>query len=160
MKRPIKFTLLFLALLLPALIYVFLRRFGRNEFDVPPLYQAEVSAPEGCESYGAYAAPYVVPDSVLTMLDWSPEKVNLFIVGSHWSKAGLRLMAELPGMSFAVKEVPDEKRVSAVCGLLLRRPANAVMVDGSGKIRGQYDLNNREDYDRLIVEMKIMMVKY
>lgn len=159
MKRPTKFLLLFIALLLPALVYVFLKSFGRNEFDVQPLYQEEVKVPKGCEYY-TYAAPYVVPDSVLVNLGWSPGTVNLFVLDADWRKAGLRLLAEFPGMGFAVNEVPVEKRASATCALLLQRPANAAMVDTKGRIRGQYDLGNREDYDRLIVEMKIMMVKY
>jgi hypothetical protein len=34
------------------------------------------------------------------------------------------------------------------------------MVDGAGKIRGQYDIGDLDDVDRLIVEVKIMLALY
>jgi hypothetical protein len=159
MKRPTKFLLLFLALLVPALIFIFLKKFGRNEFDVPPLFQETVAAPPDCESYN-YTIPYIVTDSVLTKLGWSPDSLNLFVVGNTWVKAGARVLDEFGLGGFVVHEISAEQRSIARCGLLLQPPASLAMVDGTGAIRGLYNLGDREDVDRLIVEMKIMLVRY
>jgi hypothetical protein len=159
MKRPTKFLLLFLALLLPALIFVFLKKFGRNEFEVPPLFQETVIAPAGCESY-KYPIPYTVADSVLRSTGWSPDSLNLFVVGNTWVKAGARVLEEFGLTGFVVHEVSPDHRSIARCALLLQPPADLAMIDGRGKIRGLYDLDDREDVDRLILEMKIMLVRY
>lgn len=159
MKRPTKFLLLFLALLLPALIFVFLKKFGRNEFDVPPLFQEAVIAPADCESYN-YSFPYVVADSVLNNLGSSPDSLNLFVVDHTWVKAGARVLDELGLNGFVVHEISPDQRSIAECALLLQPPADLAMVDGGGIIRGLYDLDDREDVDRLILEMKIILVRY
>src|SRR5689334_310504 len=159
MRRTTKFIILFAALLLPALIYVFLKSFGKNEFDVPVLYQDAVAAPGGCASY-EYTTPYVVPENVLTALQWSPGKVNVFVVGDMASSILLRAFEEFPEMGFKVNEVARESRPIATCALLLQPPFNTAVVDSQGRIRGQYDIGNREDLDRLVVEMKIMLVLY
>jgi hypothetical protein len=159
MKKTTKYLLLFLALLLPVLVYVFLKAFGRNEFDVPALFQEAVTPPVNCESY-QYPVPYVVPETVLTALDWSPAKVNVFVSAGAGSKIGLMLAREFEGLGFVVHQVPPDKSGIATCALLLQPPANAVVVDSAGKIRGQYDINDREELDRLIVELKILLMLY
>lgn len=159
MRRTTKFIILFAALLLPALIYVFLKSFGKNEFDVPVLYQDSVATPVGCDSY-VYTTPYVVPENVLTALQWSPEKVNVFVVGDVAASTLLRAFDEFPEMGFKVKEVGKEERTIATCALLLQPPFNTAVVDSQGRIRGQYDISDRDDLDRLVVEMKILLLLY
>jgi len=44
--------------------------------------------------------------------------------------------------------------------LILQPPANLVVVDESNRIRGQYDAADRDEMDRLILEMKIMLKQY
>jgi hypothetical protein len=159
MKRTSKFLLLFLALLLPALVFVFLKKFGRNEFDVPPLFQEAVTAPVNCESY-QYSVPYVVPENVRTSLESSPNAVNVFIVGGAGSTVLLRLVEEFTGLGFVVHQVPPDKKEIATCALLLQPPMNTVVVDSAGQIRGQYDINDREEVDRLVLELKILLMLY
>ena len=61
-KRGSKGILLFLALLLPICIFLFLKFFGKNEFAVEPLFTEGKASDETCfpVSY-----PYVVSDSVM-----------------------------------------------------------------------------------------------
>src|SRR5690606_16129251 len=65
-----KALFMFLALLLPVLIFVFLRSFGKNEFDVPPLFADSVNVPVNCSSYN-YTKPYTVADSILRTMQWN-----------------------------------------------------------------------------------------
>lgn len=160
MTRSIKFLLLFLALLLPGLIYVFLKTFGRNEFDVPALYQDSVPYVGGCESY-SYIAPYVVPDSIIQTLEFDGRSIALVFFEAPGSEAGQgRIDAEFTVREFAYLYVPDTINNKLSCALLLRPPNNVVIVDSSGLIRGQYDATDREDTDRLIMEMQILLKKY
>ena len=62
MKNAKKGILLFLALLMPAVIFIFLKMFGRNEFDVTPLFQDKVAVAGECNL--EYVTPYRVADSV------------------------------------------------------------------------------------------------
>src|SRR5690349_2640370 len=119
MKRSVKFLLLFLALLLPVLIYVFLKTFGKNEFKVPVLYQEEqiVSQPD-CGSF-KYTVPYVVPPDVLRSLAWSQGTLNIFVVRQSDSGLKFTLPDEFEGLGFVVRQVPPEMRSIANCALLL-----------------------------------------
>lgn len=161
MSRPIKFFLLFLALLLPGMVYIFLRTFGRNEFEVPVLYKdGAVPLVAGCEGY-TYTVPYLVPDSVLTRLGIEPAPVSLVVVDSKAVKAAVgRVEGEFATGEFQVVEVADAMRSLAVCALALQPPANAVLVDNEGRVRGQYDVADRDEADRLILELNIILKKY
>jgi len=46
------------------------------------------------------------------------------------------------------------------CDLLLQKPLSIVLVDDQRRIRGYYDPQHRDEVDRLIVEMKILLKKY
>jgi hypothetical protein len=43
---------------------------------------------------------------------------------------------------------------------LLEGPRQAVLIDSQRRIRGFYDLRNRDEVDRLRVELKILLEKY
>ena len=63
-----KTIFLILALILPVAIFIFLKLFGRNEFNVPPRYQQEeIAAPANCDFQ--YPVPYSLPDSVFQELN-------------------------------------------------------------------------------------------
>src|SRR5687768_13056805 len=77
MKKPI---LLFLALLFPACIFVFLKFFGKNEFSVPPLY-TEIY-PDGREECGvSVTLPYHIPENVKSWLFHSEDSLALVHFG-------------------------------------------------------------------------------
>jgi len=47
-----------------------------------------------------------------------------------------------------------------MCLFLMPEELSVVLLDGEGRIRGQYDGSSLEDMDRLMVEMKIILKKY
>jgi hypothetical protein len=160
MTRTVKFVLLFIALLLPGLVYVFLKGFGRNEFDVPALYQDAVPSVAGCEGY-SYSAPYSAPDTVLASMGVKERRLVLVVFEPERSRAGIeRVQVEFSSGGFAFVEVPESMRSSAACALILQPPSDLVVVDEKLLIRGQYDMNNRKEVDRLIVELKILLKQY
>ena len=64
-SKFIKFTTLFLALLLPVCIFLFLKMFGSNEFNIPIYYQTQVELDStGCDGL---VAPYRIQS--ITVLD-------------------------------------------------------------------------------------------
>src|SRR3954469_21311716 len=81
-----KALFLFIGLLLPILVFLFLKIFGRNEFEVPLLYEQGVEVkPAGCTL--DYPAPFVVLNTnlhqftyslkPLIVVNFAPESVKL-----------------------------------------------------------------------------------
>jgi hypothetical protein len=160
MSRPAKFLLLFIGLLLPGVIFVLLKTLGKNEFDVPVLFQDSVPAGAGCEGY-VYTAPYTVPDSVLASLNWTPSEVTvIFMDRTTAAQAINRVNEEFEVGEVKLIEVPDSIQTSAGCALTLHSAINLVVLDKEKRIRGQYDAADREEADRLILELSILLKKY
>jgi hypothetical protein len=159
-----KTLFLFLALLLPVCVFLFLKFFGKNQFDVPPLYQADI--PEA--SCGIrYTAPYVLPDSVMQRVKAENNFVPLFIVNFSTSDSGLNRVLEgvtpeevkvIPASNLSLK--PTELTFIRDCILLMKPTFDLVLVDNQNKIRGYYKTTDREEIDRLIVELEIILKKY
>ena len=153
-----KTILLFLALLLPVCIFVFLKFFGKNEFDVPAFYQQEKPVvPEDC-SY-SYAAPYLIPDSVMAHVK-KDEKKALYLV--HFSSPeNLSRVVENYGSEIDVVADPNlaDTRLRR-CVFLMTESQDMILIDNQKKIRGYYDSKDREEIDRLLLELDILLKKY
>jgi hypothetical protein len=158
-----KFIYLFLALLLPGFIFVFLKFFGRNEFAVEPLYQTTPPTSKQC---APASLPYVVADSIMKQLPFEKDSLIVFVFDER-SADGLAQIAR----------VKDEVREDAVelitaststpknkawkqCSFFLSEPFNAVLVDHKGRIRGEYTMSDRKEVDRLLTEVTIILKKY
>ena len=160
-----KIILLTLALLLPVAIFVFLKMFGRNEFQVPPLFeQGAIAAPENCNF--SYASPYVVPDSVITNLRLTrADSLYVLYFDPSLRPAMDRLGAEfkwahvtiVPPSAFGNK---TELRLLKECVLLMEPSASVALLDQKNRIRGHYNGSDRDDVDRLTVEMKIILKQF
>lgn len=166
-----KLLYLFLALLLPGLIFVFLKYAGKNEFNIPVYYGEGVKdPPKDCDRN--YPARYLIPDAILRSAndnkpeayvlvfpqkEMNTEKVNSFMeniqdeFGSEtvWLKDAHDFMTD--SLTFA--ELKN-------CIFLVRDPWQAVAFDRKGQIRGYYDIRLRDEVDRLRVELKILLKKY
>lgn len=156
---------LFIAFVLPGLLFVFLKYFGKNEFHVEPLFVVEGPAP--VTECGAVILPYFVPDSVMKPLLAETDSLALIlfdglsdaVTNTQWN----RMQREVQGGVVHFKHYADtsaSERLMRQCSFLLREPFNAVLVDRSGVIRGQYNLADREEADRLIMEVAIILKKY
>jgi hypothetical protein len=160
-----KLIILFLALLLPICIFLFLKMFGKNQFDVEPLFQDSVARVSvNCNMQ--YAPPYRIPDeemkkiaqgrsASLYLLNLSKDKS---VIQRVESEVGLSQVAILSDSLLSVR-YPDQAYLRE-CILLLAPPNNIALVDGQNRIRGHYDEHDREDVDRLLVEMNIILKKY
>lgn len=183
-----KLLFLFFALLLPVLIFLFLKSFGKNEFDVPVLFTDSVTVPVACNGY-SYTAPYQITDSVLRALSWNSEDSLTIIVfddsnknNRHERGIGMtRIFDQFKTEPLHVVHVyntitvADTKvdRLTAIsltgedfyrirnCVFLLSPGNDAVIVDRKKRIRGQYNLTQRDDADRMIMqEMNILFKRY
>lgn len=185
-----KVLFLFLALGLPIAVFLFLKLFGKNEFAVTPLFQDSVSNQAGCSAF-VYQAPYAIPDSILTELGWSTSDSIMLVVfddkikEKRYSESAQiqRIQEEFPSEKFSIRcivengesqwltSLPkpveiyelshDEFTTVRNCIFLLPESKDAVIIDSKKRIRGQYNLNNMEDGDRLVVhEMNILFNKY
>ncbi|GIV36136.1 MAG: hypothetical protein KatS3mg032_0515 [Cyclobacteriaceae bacterium] len=66
MSKLIKWTVLVVALVVPVAVFIFLKIFGRNEFEVPPLYTESLpQRPPFCK---AVPVPYALPENIRTRM--------------------------------------------------------------------------------------------
>ena len=159
--RGKKILFLFLALLLPVCIFLFLKIFGKNQFDVTPLHQEEVIAPVDCNLH--YSAPYTLADSTLRLFRGRGEAkfylVNfsrdLDVPGWIDSEINDPSLTILDGLSLGTNPQQIGK-----CILLLSPPSDLVLVDNQGSIRGYYNGADLDERDRLVVELKILLKQY
>jgi hypothetical protein len=164
MMRSSKVMLLIVAFLLPIGIFIFLKTFGKNEFDVPPLYADEAPVVQsGCVSP---RLPYRLPPGIVDSLHFENDSLVLVMFGTPDKTAQTQL-----------KRVTDEFKDDALhqkiiasavpyglawkqCIFFLNEPYDLALVDRSGAIRGQYTANDREEVDRLLTELTIILKKY
>jgi hypothetical protein len=156
-----KALFLFLALLLPVGIFIFLKVFGKNEFDVPAFYQDKAPIVSASCKHN-YQFPYRVADSVLSRLELK-QKNKLYLI--HFSELTSRMKQEIihKEVSFvSANDLGDQEQLVDLktCVLLVPGAEDLVVVDGDGKIRGYYTSTNREEVDRLLLELEILLKKY
>lgn len=158
---------LFLALLLPGLIFVFLKYAGRNEFAIPVFYGEGVQD-TSLECGIINGAPYYLPD-VICRKTGMTGKANVLLFPSKGLDVG-RLRNVLQGEQgineVVLREAFPLAGNDSLCGVwkkcifLVKEPRQAVLFDDERRIRGYYDLRNRDEEDRLRVELKILLKKY
>ena|SRR3989337_429019 len=154
---------LFLALLLPVCIFLFLKFFGKNEFSVPPLYS--IIYPEkidGCEN--KIVLPYVIPDSVKLSFDVQKDSLSLIYFGELRENSAVQLKRVNQDFGDAVRvhivSPSGESLKLKKCVFFLKDPFDLVLIDPSGTIRGQYIAADREEIDRLLTELTILLKRY
>ena len=160
-----KLLFLFLALLLPVVIFIFLKTFGQNEFQVPILHQDSIPA-RSSDCNVRYTMPYHIPESVMARLG-ANGRDSLYVVYFDESQraAMTRISVEFEGDPISViaaaKAVPaPDVQALKKCFLLMEEQTSVTIIDHKLRIRGYYDGSDRDEVDRLIVEMKIILKKY
>lgn len=159
-----KTLFLFLALVLPIGIFLFLKFFGSNVFSVEPLYtKVYPEVTEGCTAIRSL--PYTIPDSITLQLP--QENADLVIL--KFGESGTVSTNQLRRTEEQFNNDPVVLVVMAStsrydywrhCIFFLKEPLDLVVVDRSGVIRGQYNSSEREEIDRLITELSILLMKY
>ncbi len=144
---------LFFALLLPGIIFIFLKKFGKNEFNLP-VYETAVV---GNECPYTYPSPYAVPDSL-----WNESRTHatLFVFpGTAAQQNNLeKLWEEFSKEDLKIVDVNSSETMQ--CVLLAKQPYTAVLVDQQKRIRGYYLPDTREEFDRLKMEVTILLKRY
>ena len=159
-----KVIYLLLALILPVGVFIFLRSFGKNEFAIPVYYEHGVEDQRpGC--LYAYSTPYRVPDSIMLQIGRTTNKPVLLMADtSSRVIVGLKRMAEeFEPTDFQLLYSGNDSDTWdhwCACFFFLHKPWTAVLIDSENRIRGYYSPNTREETDRMIVEMKILLKKY
>jgi hypothetical protein len=158
-----KAVLLFLALLLPACIFLFLRIFGKNEFNVEPLFQDSKEKIIRAEC-GEITLPYKIPSRVLSELITAKDSLAIICFDTPDEDPKFRKLKEELGsepVHFEISHPGNEARASWYeCVFLMTQPADIVVVDRTGTIRGQYNSEDRDEIDRLKTEITILLKKY
>jgi hypothetical protein len=160
-----KLVFLLLALILPVAIFIFLKVFGRNEFHVPVMHEQTVEHAADCGF--EYSAPYLIHDSVATFLKISHAD-SLYVI---YFQPSLSVQVKRVSVEFAsdpigilspreLSEVHVDQEILRKCILLMPSPHSIALLDNRRRIRGYYDGTDRDDVDRLIVEMKIILKRY
>lgn len=154
-----KALFLFLALLLPVSIFIFLKLFGKNEFDVPAFYQNVAPTAPGCTF--TYRAPYSLPDSLMTEMS-AAKMSELYLI--HFSELPARITDEIKYSEVTFVDgkqlAGSDSTVLKKCILLVPKEEDLMVVDKTGKIRGYYSSVDREEVDRLLLEIEILLKKY
>jgi hypothetical protein len=159
-----KIAFLFLGLVLPLMVFIFLKMFGRNEFEVPLLYEDGVKETPG-ECNIQYPAPYVLEDSIMEVVyPYLPKSLILINFSKEIGK--LKQITEPFKTEVALIDENDidvsESQLDFLkkCILLIKSPNSIVVIDNRKRIRGYYNASNRDELDRLEAEMNIMLKKY
>jgi hypothetical protein len=154
-----KKIILFVALPLPVLFFIFLKFFGKNEFDIPVYYSEGVTREiPGCKSY---PTPYVLPDSALNAWGWKGEKATIIVLNEKGIEGNLARVADLfePG-DYATLNVKDAPYEVKTCMLLAGDTSRVVLIDDQKRIRGYYSPTYGKERDRLGVEIRILLKQY
>ena len=190
MKQTTKIIFLILAFVLPIGIFIFLKMFGRNEFDVAPLFTTTPPPQaEGCDRN--VSLPYVVPDSIRSRFRLAADSLTVFffepvdnealnqidrvseqtvsdpvqlikLINTGAATPGYDAGVALDSVSRAETTAGKNLDYTALrrCIFLLNGDSNVVMLDKRGVIRGQYIASDRDDIDRLLTEITILLRKY
>jgi hypothetical protein len=154
-----KKIILFVALPLPVLVFIFLKYFGKNEFDIPVYYSEGVNRElPGCKSY---PTPYVLPDSALNAWGWTGARATLIVLNEKGIENNLARIADLfePG-DYATLKVKDAPYEVKACMLLAGDTSRVVLIDDKKQIRGYYTPTYDKERNRLGVEIRILLKQY
>lgn len=191
MNKSIKVLFLVIAFVFPISIFVFLKLFGKNEFDVPALFTTEAPPAHGC---APVQLPYVVPDSIQQKLRLPADSLTVIFfetrtgeelnqrdrVKEQTASDPIQVLdADKAFGHYPVTNTPNAsdsgaskenlhsvamsgERIDALrrCVFFVRGDTNVVMLDKRGAIRGQYKAGDREEMDRLLTEVAILLRKY
>ncbi|HEV8513395.1 MAG TPA: hypothetical protein VGQ59_08960 [Cyclobacteriaceae bacterium] len=155
-----KIIYLLIALALPGLIFIFLKLFGKNHFDIPVYYKDGINDSLK-ECSGAHQGQYYLPDSILTIFKCKNDVVSLLVDGSEVNSKEVEKLSQsfknqLQIISLNSLELTRLNGIKK-CALFLKEPWKAVLVDKQKRIRGYYAFTSLEETDRLNVEVEILL---
>ncbi|PGH38260.1 MAG: hypothetical protein CRN43_16260 [Candidatus Nephrothrix sp. EaCA] len=161
MKAVMKqWMFLFLLLAFPAILYLFLQEFGKNEYNIPMLYE---NGAEGNECVPKSNAPYKIPDSVRRIIGGENKSVVVITEDSPRNKEAAeeiekKIVGKLGAFVF-LSSLSEAAQKKALCFLMMQKSANAVLIDKKNRIRGYYQLSKKKECERLQDELSILFTR-
>ena len=146
-----KGIILFLALVLPVLIFLFLKFFGRNQFDLPVFHTNSAEWPANCPPPGQF--PFRVPVQSLGLKN----RPAILFLAEPEIEASKRIPVEIDTTQFQFLRLLDS---TDPCAFGAPSGTSAVLIDPTGNIRGIFAALERDETDRLIMESKILLNDY
>jgi hypothetical protein len=166
MRSLMKWTVLVVALAAPVAVAVFLKLFGRNQYDVPPLFTDSLP-PIPAHCLNNPTVPYSIPEKIrirlglqgnapLFLLYTGPaDSVELQRLQHTFTEEEVRVV-----ILSASKALPaDSLEFYKACYLFVKEQNVKILVDSIGQIRGYYG-SLREETDKLLMEASIILRKY
>ncbi len=155
-----KLLFLFLSLLFPVMIFLFLKIFGENEFEVPVFHEhGDIESPQGCNL--RYTTPYRIVDTVMERIG-ANKAADVYVVnfGMPFESGKQRISNEFGGAAQTVNVTGSDAGYLHDCVFIMEKNTSVVLIDRQRRIRGYYDGSDRDEVDRLIVEIKIILKQY
>lgn len=155
----LKKIILFIALPLPVLVFLFLKFFGKNEFQVPVYYQEGIGRNiQGCQ---IPSGPYALSDTLLKKWGWNGQDATVLIVNPNGITKNLARVQDLFDKGdYQSILLADTSRQIRDCVLLAGDTSQVVLIDGQRRIRGYYTPLDTKETDRLAVEIRILLKQY
>ena len=125
----------------------------------------QIVYPEGTKQCGVTVAlPYHIPDHVKSSLFLSQDSLILIHFGelTPGAEKQLERVSNEYGKAIKLQLMPASDSAAHLkrCVFFLKDRYDLVLVDHAGLIRGQYILDDREEVDRLLMELAILFKKY
>ena len=182
---------LFLLILLPILIFLFLKRFGRNEFTIPVYYEQglgdSLTTPclDRSDKQYVVASPFVNEDKVkIIHFERVDGPLTLFrleelerVQDVFGDDPEVELITSVNEATMSLQAVEDYKNriqffesfwkrqaldstiwsdLKYCCMAMSNLDNRVVLIDKQNRIRGYYNITEREETDRLILELRIL----
>jgi len=182
---------LFLLILLPIIIFLFLKGFGRNEFVIPVYYEQglgdSLSTPclDRAKQQYYVNSPFVSEGKIQVIhFERVDGPLTLFrleelerVQDVFSDDAEVELVTSVNGTSMTLQDIQDyDQRIYFAenfwkrqeldstawaklkyCGMAMSNLDNRViLVDKQNRIRGYYNITERDETDRLILELRIL----
>lgn len=167
MKKYLKGIILVAILLIPIFIFLFLKFFGENRFDIPIYHTEGFTSPFAhCESYSGSYTVKGLSDSNLpgVYLFLKPNEDFDFRQVNNIKNRLTEALGDIGHTVFTTDSL--QRQTNVLDAVTLRQKLNCdfisdtlnqyILVDSKSRIRGYYN-TEREEIDRLIVEMKILL---
>lgn len=167
MNKYLKGIFLSATLLIPILLFLFLKYFGENRFDIPIYYENGISSGfTNCTTYDSgqyyitnsgYSLPglFIFLSSKDTQQTFGnvKQRVDEDVKGIKYNLYSSDSAFQHEGMHYLTEDrLIDKLRCEFISDTLNQ----FILVDNKRRIRGYYNMD-REDVDRMIVEIKILL---